>query len=159
MIVVRCATAADVDAVVALETVCLGRDAWSRGLVEQGIADQLPTVAYLVAEVGGTVVGHAVASAAGDDAELQRIAVEPAHRRAGVASALLAEVRRRAAADGAGRLLLEVREDNVGAAAFYRAHGFAEIARRSAYYRDGAAAVVLAKDVERDGSGDTPGRE
>ena len=108
----RPATAADVDAVVELERTCLGDDAWSRGLVEQGVAAALPTVAYLVAELDGTVVGHAVASAAGDDAELQRIAVAPAYRRSGVASALLAEVERRAAEDGATRLLLEVREDN-----------------------------------------------
>ena len=73
MTVIRRATAADVDAVADLEATCLGIDAWSRGLVEQGVADALPTVSYLVAEVDGTVVGHAVASAAGDLAELQRM--------------------------------------------------------------------------------------
>ena len=60
---IRPATAADLDAVVELELSCLGADAWSRGLVEQGIAAALPTVSYLVAEVDGVVVGHAVASA------------------------------------------------------------------------------------------------
>ena len=127
---VRPATSADLDAVVDLEQTCLGGDAWSRGLVEQGIAAAMPTVAYLVAEVDGAVVGHAVASAAGDDAELQRIAVAPAYRRTGVASALLAEVERRAAADGAARLLLEVREDNTTAAAFYESRGFEAVGRR-----------------------------
>jgi ribosomal-protein-alanine N-acetyltransferase len=151
--VIRRATTADVEAVVELEATCLGIDAWSRGLVEQGIADALPTVSYLVAELAGTVVGHAVASAAGDDAELQRIAVAPAYRRSGVASALLAEVERRAAADGADRLLLEVREGNLAAARFYRAAGFTEIGRRPAYYRDGAAAVVLGKQVEHGDTG------
>jgi [ribosomal protein S18]-alanine N-acetyltransferase len=154
--VIRRAAAADVEAVVELEVTCLGVDAWSRGLVEQGIADALPTVSYLVAELGGTVVGHAVASAAGDDAELQRIAVAPAHRRAGLASALLAEVEQRAAAEGADRLLLEVREDNAPALAFYRARGFAEVGRRPAYYRDGAAAVVLGKEVDSGGTTSGP---
>ena len=153
MTVIRRATAADVDAVVELEATCLGIDAWSRGLVEQGIADALPTVFYLVAEVDGAVVGHAVASAAGDIAELQRIAVEPAHRRTGLASLLLAAVERQAAAGGAERLLLEVREDNLAAATFYRARGFAEVGRRAAYYRDGAAAVVLGKEVDRGDTG------
>ena len=146
---IRPATPADADAVVDLEAACLGVDAWSRGLVEQGLADALPTVSYLVAEADGVVVAHAVASAAGDDAELQRIAVSPSHRRTGVATALLAEVERRVALDGAWRLLLEVREDNHAAAAFYRARGFAEVGRRPAYYRDGAAAVVLGKEVDR----------
>ena len=144
---VRAATDADVDAVVELEVTCLGEDAWSHGLVEQGIAHALPTVAYLVAEAGGTVVGHAVSSAAGDDAELQRIAVAAAYRRTGVASALLAEVERRAAEGGASLLLLEVREDNTTAAAFYESRGFEEVGRRRGYYRDGAAAVVLGKKV------------
>jgi ribosomal-protein-alanine N-acetyltransferase len=151
-VTVRLATAADVDAVVTLEETCLGADAWSRGLVEQGIAAALPTVSYLVAEVDGpdgTVVGHAVASAAGDDAELQRIAVAPAYRRHGLASALLAAVEARAARDGARRLLLEVREDNTTAAAFYESRGFVEVGRRRGYYRDGAAAVVLGKEVDR----------
>ena len=36
-----------------------------------------------------------------------------------------------------------MREDNAGALAFYAATGFAEIARRPRYYRDGATAVVM----------------
>jgi ribosomal-protein-alanine N-acetyltransferase len=77
--------------------------------------------------------------------------VHPACRRTGVASALLAEVERRAGEDGATRLLLEVREDNTAAAAFYQSRGFAEVGRRRGYYRDGAAAVVLGKKVGRRG--------
>ena len=144
---IRTAVGSDVDAVVRLEDICLGEDAWSRGLVEQGIAAALPTVSYLVAEVDGTVVGHAVASAAGDDAELQRIAVDPAYRRRGLAGELLAAVVERAVAGGATRLLLEVREDNATAADFYAAQGFEEVGRRRGYYRDGATAVVLGKNV------------
>jgi [ribosomal protein S18]-alanine N-acetyltransferase len=151
-VTIRPATAADLDAVVELELTCLGADAWSRGLVEQGIAAALPTVSYLVAEVDGVVVGHAVASAAGDDAELQRIAVDPAYRRRGLAGELLAAVESRVAADGATRLLLEVREDNSAAAAFYVSRDFVEVGRRRGYYRDGAAAVVLGKKVDRSGT-------
>ena len=148
---VRPAVEADVDAVVRLEQVCFDGDAWSQGLVEQGIEAALPTVSYLVAVDDGAVVGHAVASAAGDDAELQRIAVDPAYRRRGFAAALLAAVEARAAADGAERLLLEVREDNTTAAAFYESRGFEEVGRRRGYYRDGATAVVLGKKVGRRG--------
>jgi [ribosomal protein S18]-alanine N-acetyltransferase len=149
---IRPATAGDLDAVAELELTCLGADAWSRGLVEQGIAAALPTVSYLVAEVDGVVVGHAVVSAAGKDAELQRIAVDGAYRRRGLAGELLTAVESRAAADGATRLLLEVREDNATAAAFYESRGFVEVGRRRGYYRDGAAAVVLGKEVDGDGT-------
>jgi ribosomal-protein-alanine N-acetyltransferase len=152
MTVIRPATEHDLDAVVRLEEVCLGGDAWSRGLVEQGIAAALPTVSYLVAEVDGVVVGHAVASAAGEDAELQRIAVDPAYRRRGLGRELLAAVEEQTVGDGATRLLLVVREDNATAADFYRAQGFEEVGRRRGYYRDGAAAVVLGKKVGHRGS-------
>ncbi|GGO76436.1 GNAT family N-acetyltransferase [Nocardioides deserti] len=149
---VRTATPADLDVVAALEDECLGVDAWSRGLVEAGLAGEVPTVVYLVAEAdgpGSAVVGHAVASIVADIAELQRIAVTPAARRGGHATALLDEVVARSKADGAERLLLEVREDNAGALAFYAARGFVEVDRRRRYYRDGATAVVLRRGLRK----------
>ena len=144
---VRPAAAADVSAVAELERANLGADAWPVGLVAEGLLGNLPTVTYLVAEVdagaGPRVVGHAVASIVADIAELQRIAVDPAHRRTGLASELLAAVIAAARSGGADRLLLEVREDNAGALNFYAARGFVEIDRRRRYYRDGATAVVM----------------
>jgi ribosomal-protein-alanine N-acetyltransferase len=144
---IRAAATADTDAIIALETACQGADAWSAWLVRDGVAGGLPTVRYLVAERDGEVVGYAVASFAGDIAELQRIGVTPAARRTGTATALLDEVVAQAPGAGADRLLLEVREDNTGAMAFYAARGFVEIDRRARYYRDGAAAVVMRRPL------------
>ncbi|GAA1476586.1 hypothetical protein GCM10009623_10320 [Nocardioides aestuarii] len=91
--------------------------------------------------MAGSVAGYAVVSVAADVAELQRIAVDPALRRTGVATLLLdAGV---AVSGEAERMLLEVREDNEGAQAFYAARGFTELDRRPRYYRDGAAALVM----------------
>jgi ribosomal-protein-alanine N-acetyltransferase len=140
---VRAATTDDLAAVVALESENLGVDAWSENLLAEGIAGRLPTIHYLVAEVDGAVVGHAVTSLAGDIAELQRIAVTPALRRTGVASDLLDASVALAAGSDADRMLLEVRADNTGALAFYAARGFVEVDRRPRYYRDGATAVVM----------------
>jgi ribosomal-protein-alanine N-acetyltransferase len=84
-----------------------------------------------------------VASVVADVAELQRISVDTGRRRAGLATRLLGAVEGVARGGGAERLLLEVREDNEGALAFYAARGFTEIARRRRYYADGATAVVL----------------
>lgn len=140
---VRPATADDLDAVVRLETDNLGADAWSPGLLTEGLEGRVPHAAYLVAEHAGTVVGHAVVSVVADVAELQRISVDPEQRRTGVATLLLEEVVRLARAGRADRLLLEVREDNRGALGFYVARDFVEVDRRPRYYRDGAAAVVL----------------
>jgi len=149
-VTVRPATLEDVDAISASEAANLGADAWSHGLVEEGVAGRLPTVHYLVAEEDGRLLGHAVASVVADVAELQRIAVLADHRRRGVAAALLDEVVALAARAGADRVLLEVREDNEPALGFYAAHGFVEIDRRPRYYRDDATAVVLERRVRMD---------
>ncbi|RNL61219.1 GNAT family N-acetyltransferase [Nocardioides marmoriginsengisoli] len=140
---IRAAVEADVAAVVELEQATQGADAWSEGLVLDGITGGLPTIDYLVAEVDGTAVGYAVASYAGDIAELQRIGVREQHRRSGIASDLLAAVVAHAPSTGADRMLLEVRADNRGALAFYAARDFVEIDRRTRYYRDGTDAVVM----------------
>ena len=140
---IRRAVATDVGDIARLEADHLGADAWPAGLVAEGVRGTLPTVHYWVAELEGDLVGHAVASVVADIAELQRVSVEPALRRTGLATDLLDAVVQAARSEGADRVLLEVREDNGSARAFYAARGFAEIDRRARYYRDGAAAVIM----------------
>ena len=154
---IRGAAPDDVPAIAGLERDNLGADAWSEGLVGEGVRGLLPTVHYLVAEVDGDVVGYAAASIVADIAELQRIAVDSGHRRSGLATELLEAVTELAGNDEAERLLLEVREDNAGALAFYAAAGFSEIARRSRYYGDGTTAVVLQRRLRRGGTGGEAG--
>jgi ribosomal-protein-alanine N-acetyltransferase len=154
---VRAATEQDSEAIAGSEADNLGADAWSAGLVAEGVAGRLPTVRYLVAESEGQVVGHAVASLVAEIAELQRIAVSTPWRRRGVARALLEEVMVLAVGAGADRVLLEVREDNDAALGFYAAHGFVEVDRRRRYYRDGATAVVLRRSLGRGCGGGRPG--
>ena len=149
MTLVRPAGVDDVPAVAALETACLGADAWSESLVSQGIEGSLPTVSYLVAEHDGEVIGHAVTSVAGDIAELQRIAVAAEHRRQGVAGQLLRAAVDAASRTEADRMLLEVRVENRPALAFYAAQGFVEIDRRERYYADGTTAAVLRLPLSR----------
>ena len=118
----------------------------------------IPGALYLVAtrssveppssvELAETPVGYAAASLFADASELQRIAVATTHRRRGIASALLGRVEDEARRRYSERLLLEVREDNAAACAFYAARGFVEINRRVRYYADGTNAVVLAKEL------------
>ena len=140
---VRPAVESDASEVARIEREALGADAWSEALVREGVAGNLPTVGYLVAEHAGEVVGHVVVSAAGDIAELQRIAVSASHRRSGIATSLVSAAVAAAARTEADRMLLEVREDNRGALAFYAQLDFVEIDRRPRYYTDGATAVVL----------------
>ena len=144
--IVRAALDSDIADIVALEASSFPLDPWSTNLVGEGVRGSLPTVGYVVAELSGAFAGYAVVSVV-DVAELQRIAVLPELRRSGVATALLAAVHEQAAAGGAEQLLLEVREDNEEARAFYERHGFTELGRRARYYRDGTNALVLATTV------------
>ena len=133
---VRPATAGDVAAVATLDALLFGADAWSAAQVTEELTG--PHRRAWVA--GDPVVGYAVTMSVGDVTDLQRIGVHPAHRRRGLAHALLAAA---LAADDRDRVLLEVGADNAGAIAFYATEGFAEIDRRDRYYRDGTAAVVM----------------
>ena len=108
---------------------------------------------WWVAERDGAVAGHAVVSIVAEIAELQRISVDAAYRRAGVASALLGAVERPGGRAGRRAVLLEVREDNAGARSFYAARGYAELDRRPRYYADGAAAEVMEKHLSADHGG------
>ena len=130
-----------------LEQRNLGSDAWPFGLVAQGVAGEVPTTHWLVAEQDGELVGHAVVSVVAAVSELQRISVDVEWRRTGLASALLAEVEGLAAEQGAEQVLLEVREDNEAARAFYGARGYALLDRRPRYYADGATAEVMVKHL------------
>ncbi len=142
---VRAATAADVASVTALEAAVFGPDAWSAASVTEELTG--PRRRAWVAECEG-LAGYAVSSYAGDLADLQRVAVDPAHRGRGVATALVRTLLEAARDDGAERVLLEVAADNAPAIALYGRHGFAEIDRRPAYYRDGRDALVLQRSLE-----------
>ncbi len=139
--IVRTALPTDVPAVTALEASVFGPDAWSAASVTEELTG--PRRRAWVAE-DAEVVGYAVSSHAGDVVDLQRVAVSPSARGRGVGSTLVTTLLDAARSDGADRVLLEVADDNAPALALYARHGFAEIDRRPAYYRDGRDALVLA---------------
>jgi ribosomal-protein-alanine N-acetyltransferase len=98
-----------------------------------------------IAPAGLLPVGFAIARAVTDEAELLSIGVIEKCRRQGLATQLLAQVIDFVASRGVEKLFLEVAEDNPGAQALYRAHGFTRVGRRPDYYRgrDGTATAAL----------------
>jgi ribosomal-protein-alanine N-acetyltransferase len=95
--------------------------------------------------------GFVIVQAAADEAEILTLAVRPAARRNGVATALVETAARRAALVGADRLFLEVAEDNLAARALYARLGFEPVGRRPLYYAraNGPAvdALLLARNL------------
>lgn len=124
---------------------------WSLGLFLGELA-RPEGRSYLVAKVGSQVVGFAGMLFIGTDGHVTTISVDPAWRRQGIATRLLAELCREAIAAGATALTLEVRATNLGAQALYRGFGFAPAGVRRNYYKEiGEDALVMwAHDIDTD---------
>jgi ribosomal-protein-alanine N-acetyltransferase len=145
--VLRRMTADDLPAVLAIERATFPADAWSEGMLRGELADQPRTRHYVVALVEGEIVGYAGLAAAGDQADVQTIAVTAGHQGTGVGGALLTELLAEAARRRAETVFLEVRADNPRARAVYERFGFEEIGVRRRYYDDGTDAIMMMRKL------------
>jgi ribosomal-protein-alanine N-acetyltransferase len=97
----------------------------------------------LAAVRDGQLVGYTICSRYDTVWHVMNIAVEPDLRRQGIASALLAELYRRAG-DGTARFTLEVRRSNHAAIELYQRDGFRIAGLRRNYYQDnGEDALIM----------------
>lgn len=87
------------------------------------------------------------------DAEIKRMWVDPAHRRRGFASVLLADLERRARAAGCARTVLETGSRQPEAEALYRARGYASMPNFGVH-RDERDSVCFARDLGPRPAGD-----
>jgi ribosomal-protein-alanine N-acetyltransferase len=95
-------------------------------------------VAALLASPGSFAMvaegGFIMVRAAADESELLTLAVTPAARRRGIATALVLGAAKHAAEVGAGVMFLEVNAANLPAISLYKRLGFAAVGNRKAYY-------------------------
>lgn len=138
----RVATPDDLTAIVGIEQACFGASAWTEGLVR----DEIGSERHIVLISDGDDAYGAV-SVAGEDSDLDRIAVLPAARGRGLARELLETLVDRARDLGAGRMLLEVAADNTAAIALYESFGFDTISTRRGYYAGGIDALVMELEI------------
>ncbi|MHA7262065.1 ribosomal protein S18-alanine N-acetyltransferase [Arthrobacter sp. TMN-37] len=132
----------DIRTVGALEQELFPVDAWPVHMFYEEFF-RPDTRRYVVAEVDGEIVGYAGVMVIDSTADIQTIAVLPAHEGRGIGTALLRELLAEAARRGAREVLLEVRADNPRAQLLYSRTGFEKIATRRRYYRDGVDAWVM----------------
>jgi ribosomal-protein-alanine N-acetyltransferase len=118
---------------------------WTPHRVMNSLADAETNV--VVARQGGDMLGFAIMSYGEDDAHVLLFATQPRCRRQGVGSALLSWLEATARVAGLGKIHLEARADNAGAAAFYRHHGFELSGQRDGYYQGVADAVRMVKTL------------
>ncbi len=103
----------------------------------------------LVARDGTWPAGFAFMTVADAHAHLVLLAVQPAHRRRGVARRMVAWLVESARTAGVASVHVELREANRAAHALYQDAGFADTLRVPGYYRGREAAVRMLKLLRR----------
>lgn len=136
----RRAVAADLDALVALETTTFAYDRMSARQIRHHLNN--PSAAVIVADDGAGVLGSALLflRRGARRARLYSLATRAAARGRGVGRALLAAAEASARERGYAWLTLEVRRDNDAAVRLYETNGYRRTATLAHYYDDGAAA-------------------
>jgi len=85
-----------------------------------------------------------------DELHITSIAVHPTHQRKGLGKFLLSDLIKRSHSLLTKNMLLEVKDTNEPAKAFYKSMGFKVIANRSNFYKDGSNALVFAKEFKKE---------
>ena len=143
---IRRASKADAPLLAALEQAAFGEKGWG----ESGLADgfDAPGVEiFLGGRAAAASEGFAIWRALPGEAELLSVGVVPEAQRSGLGSAMLEAVIEAARRAGACAIHLEVDAGNRAALALYARAGFVETGLRKAYYRFGADAALMCKQL------------
>ena len=117
---------------------------WTRAQICSTLS--LATSRAWVADPQGMPRGHLLTTHVVDEAEILTVAVDPAHQRQGLATALLRAAQDYWQAHGVVTAWLEVRDTNHPARTLYTRHGWVDVGRRVRYYADGTDAVQMRWD-------------
>ncbi len=115
---------------------------WSAKQYENFLAKKDEQHVVLVIAIEEQIQGFIVARLAGDQWEIENIAVDPGVQHKGLGSQLLCEFLKHARQSGSG-VFLEVRESNLAAGKFYKKMGFVDAGRRKSYYREPSEDALL----------------
>ena len=117
---------------------------WTVGVFQDELAMQARgSRHYLVAILGGRVVGYGGMIYMDTAAHITNVAVSVAMRRRGIATELMLDLSWEARRAGMESLTLEVRESNASAQSLYRRFGFAPVGVRAKYYENRDDAIVM----------------
>jgi len=145
-----CLAEADIDAVLDIETASFPAP-WGRLTFEGELAEKTSrslVIKKRQQEKPERVIAYLCFRLLEDEMHIVNLAVDPAHRRRGVATFLLEYSLRLAKGYGAKKALLEVRASNQAAMRLYRKTGFCGAGRRQKYYSETREdAVVMINEM------------
>jgi ribosomal-protein-alanine N-acetyltransferase len=119
---------------------------WSRTMFASELAK--PSSICLGAFEGEQLVGYIINSRYVDAWHVMNVAVDPAHRRRGIATRLLERLFELTKTDGRRGYTLEVRVSNAGAISLYEELGFEQRGLRRGYYTDNREdALIMWRDA------------
>jgi len=122
---------------------------WSRSMFASELGKQ-SSLSIAAVDPDGTLVGYLVLSRYVDAWHVMNVAVDPAHRRQGIASALLQRLFEETRDDAERGYTLEVRVSNTAAIRLYERFGFISRGVRRGYYTDNREdAVIMWRESER----------
>jgi ribosomal-protein-alanine N-acetyltransferase len=124
---------AAIDAIAALESESFSNP-WSRHTLIWELKNSDVTRVHLLKDDSDRIVAFCLCWVIFDELHINTLAVDPAERRKGFATALLRHVIAETAAEGAEKATLEVRASNSAALALYARLGFRVTAQRPRYY-------------------------
>ncbi len=133
-LVIRPMTYSDLDEVTKLEKMCFGWGAWSRGAFASELKRGQKSC-FMVARVGGVLVGFAGWRQESEEAHVANIAVHPKMRGRKIGELLLRTILEEAVRRGLNTSLLEVRKSNLIAQNLYRKYGYKVLTIRRGYYQ------------------------
>jgi ribosomal-protein-alanine N-acetyltransferase len=150
---IRPLVAADLDDILAIQSASAEASQWPGDSYTRIVAGESPTdFAWVARDEGGQVTAFLVARLVADECEILNLAVHPAHRRRGVAGALLDHNIDHARSSGITRAFLEVRRSNAAAIRFYQSHNFCSTGIRSCYYSHPKEDAILLSRILSSGS-------
>ena len=138
---VKQANEKDTDLICKMEKACFS-DPWSNETVNQMLSTPFIKVFYDIDASNGNPASYLVISKT-DCVEILKIGVMPEYRRKKLGTALIEHASTAAEDCPDKKIILEVRQSNTGAIAFYENHGFKTDGIRKNYYKNPTENAIL----------------
>ena len=138
---------ADLDAVMEIELDLFPKEAWSKDMFLEELAEVPQSREVVVLEQSDQIIGYASLRFVGREGDINTIAIARGHQRQGLGKKLLNWLEETAVSHGVRELFLDVRTDNEPAIDLYKAAGFVRIDIRRNYYGPSIDADVMRKKL------------